>query len=65
MGDMNSIVRVVLPIGRFFGRFPFVQFFTREELMRALRGAGFQIEEEWQPGKGKAVFVVARKPDLE
>ena len=49
-------------MGRLLGFMPLVRIFTRQELMEALQNAGFLIEHEWQPGKGKAVFIVAKKP---
>lgn len=59
--DMSIFIRLILPVGRAIGKFPFVDVFSKEDLLQALRDAGFQIENDWQPGKGKAVFVVARK----
>ena len=56
------LVRPVLPVLRLFGLVPRVVFFTREQLEESLVNEGFEIEHSWQPGKGKAVFVVARKP---
>ncbi len=56
-------LRLVLPIGRLLGRLPLVRFFTRAQLADSLTDAGFSIDYEWQPGKGKAVFMVAKKPE--
>lgn len=55
-------MRLVLPIGRLFGRLPLVRFFTGDELEASLSAAGFETEHRWTPGKGKAVFMVSRKP---
>ena len=60
-GDTHRWLRFVLPIGRFFGRLPHVDLFTRRELTESIERAGFEIDREWQPGKGKAVFIVAKK----
>jgi hypothetical protein len=38
-----------------------VKVFTVPELVDSLTHGGFVIEHQWQPGKGKAVFIVARK----
>ncbi len=35
--------------------------FTRDELKESMLRAGFEIDYEWHPGKGKAVFIVAKK----
>ncbi len=58
---MMSALRVVLPIGRFLGLLPLIKFFTAEELVSSLKDAGFRIDQYLQPGKGKAVFIVAIK----
>jgi hypothetical protein len=39
-----------------------VQFFTPAELVQDIENAGFRIDYQWQPGKDKAVFIVALKP---
>jgi ubiquinone/menaquinone biosynthesis C-methylase UbiE len=61
MPALRVVLRVVLPVGRFFGLLPLVKFFTEEELERDLTEAGFRIDYQWQPGKGKSVFIVAKK----
>jgi len=62
MGDMASLFRYVIPLMQFFGRAPFVAYFTREELLRSIESAGFEIDYDWRPGKSAAVFIVAKKP---
>lgn len=49
-------------IGRLTGLLPLLTFFSRAELEAKIAAAGFEIEDAWQPGKGRAVFIVARKP---
>ena len=61
LGGTMQVLRAILPIGRFFGLLPLVKFFTVDELEGNLTDAGFQIDHQWQPGKGKAVFIVAKK----
>lgn len=51
----------ILAIGKFFGLLPLVKFITVQDLTNSLINAGFQIDHSWQPGKGKSVFIVARK----
>lgn len=60
-GDSHKWLRFVLPIGQFLGKLPYVDLFTRQELVQSIERAGFEIDYEWQPGKGKAMFIVAKK----
>lgn len=61
IGDtMMRFLRPILPVGKFFGLI--VRVFTAEELEASLTDAGFEIDRRWQPGKGKVVFIVAKKP---
>lgn len=58
-----KLLKPVIPIGRVFGYMPqVVKFFTPKELEKSLTDAGFNIGYQWQPGRGKAVFIVAKKP---
>ncbi|MGI9341489.1 MAG: class I SAM-dependent methyltransferase [Gammaproteobacteria bacterium] len=61
IGDMAKIFGLILPVGAFLGAIPRVKVFTRTELETSLNDAGFEIDQAWQPGKGKAVFIVAKK----
>lgn len=61
IGDMMSVFKLILPVGRLFGLMPLVGIFTSVELEQSLTKTGFEIEHRWQPGKGKAVFIVSRK----
>ena len=61
IGDTMKFFKVVAPIGKFFGLMPLVKVFTTRELEDSLTDAGFVIDYQWQPGKGKAVFIVAKK----
>ena len=64
LGDtMMKYIKLVVPIGKLFGLMPFVKVFTTKELEDNLTDAGFQIDYQWQPGKGKAVFIVAKKTE--
>ena len=35
---------------------------SHDQLRQSLTGAGFDIIHDWQPSKGAAVFIIARKP---
>ena len=64
IGDtMMRFLKVIVPIGEFFGLMPLVKVFTTQELEDSLTDARFEIDYQWQPGKGKAVFIVAKKPE--
>lgn len=62
IGDMSGLFPPLLAAGRLLGLFPLVRIFTQRELLDSITGAGFVIDHQWRPGKGKAVFLVARKP---
>ncbi len=61
LGDSMKFFKVVAPIGKFLGLMPLVKVFTTKELEDNLTDAGFGIDHQWQPGRNKAVFIVARK----
>ena len=64
IGDtMMRCLKFIVPIGKFFGLMPQVMVFTTKELEDSLTDTGFQIDHQWQPGKGKAVFIVAKKAE--
>lgn len=62
LGDQMAWFNWIAPIGKFLGFFPLVKVFTIEELVNSLTNARFKIDHQWQPDKGKAVFIVAKKP---
>lgn len=62
IGDTMKAFKLIAPLGHAIGLLPRLDVMTRQELVASHRRAGFEIEEEWQPGKGRAVFLVARKP---
>lgn len=63
LGDSRMhFIKLITPIGRRLGVMPLVQSFTTQELVASLNNAGFEIDHQWQPGTGKAVFIVAKKP---
>lgn len=62
VGGGFNIFKLVLPIGHFFGLLPLVRFFSVRELKQSIEACGFEIEHQWQPASGSAVFIVAKKP---
>ena len=64
IGDtIMRFLKLIVPIGKFFGLMPQVMVFTTKELEDSFTDAGFQIDHQWQPEKGKAVFIVAKKAE--
>lgn len=63
LGDTMKFFKLIAPIGRFLGLMPLLKVFTAKELEDSLTDAGFEIDYRWQPGKGKAVFIVAKKAE--
>ena len=61
IGDTMKFFKVIAPVGKFFGLI--VKVFTAKELEASLTDAGFEIDYQWQLGKGKAVFIVAKKAE--
>ena len=61
MSDMMPAFRYVLPLLRLLGKAPHIEFFSLAELKQAHRDAGFEIVEEFLPGKRKAAFLIARR----
>lgn len=62
IGDTMKFFKIVAPIGKFFGFMPLVKVFTTKELEDSITNSSFKIDYQWQPGKNKAVFIVAKKP---
>lgn len=65
IGDMSMLLRIVARTGGFLGVIPLFRVFTKRELEHSLTRAGFVIDYQWQPGKNKAVFIVAKKVGAE
>ncbi|MEM8639844.1 MAG: class I SAM-dependent methyltransferase [Cyanobacteria bacterium P01_G01_bin.54] len=61
LGETMAWFKFIAAIGRFLGILPLVKVFTVQELVESLTKAGFTIDYQWQPGKDKAVFIVAKK----
>lgn len=62
LGDgAMRLLGAVAPLGRVLGLLPTLAVMSRGELLDSMRRAGFAIEHDWQPGRGKAVFIAARK----
>jgi ubiquinone/menaquinone biosynthesis C-methylase UbiE len=62
IGDTMSWFKLIAPVGRLLGFFPFVAVFTTQDLETSLTYTGFELDYQWQPSPDKAVFIVAKKP---
>ena len=62
LGDTASLFKVIGPVGHFLRLLPLIRVFTGAALRDSLTVAGFEIAHDWQPGPGKALFIVAKKP---
>jgi len=58
----GGFLKYILPIGHALGLLPLVRFFSVDELVQDINGAGFEIVHQWQPEGSSAVFIVAQKP---
>ncbi|MDH3338570.1 MAG: class I SAM-dependent methyltransferase [Gammaproteobacteria bacterium] len=61
LGDKMKFFKFIAPLGKFFGLMPLVKVFSTQELLDSLTGAGFEIDYQWRPDKGQAVFIVTKK----
>ncbi len=62
IGDSKPWFKLIAPVGRVIGLFPFFDVLTVQELADSLTEAGFELDYQWQPNKESAVFIVAKKP---
>ena len=61
-GSMHCL-RLVLPLANALGLLPMVKFISVSDLEESIVSAGFHIDIQWQPGKGKSAFFIAKKRD--
>lgn len=61
LSDGMTYFKPIAWIGRKLGRLPLVRFFTADDLVANLERRGFTVEQRWQPGKRKGVFIIAKK----
>ena len=62
LAEMMNPIKYLLPLGHKLGFLPLVKNFSKSQLIDSIENAGFKVEHHWQPKKGSAVFIVARKP---
>jgi ubiquinone/menaquinone biosynthesis C-methylase UbiE len=64
LGDMNPLVRAIIPVMQALGQAPAVSTFTAGQLQAAIKAAGFDIvviERHAAKGKDTRPFIVARR----
>ena len=61
IADHMKFFGLVAPVGHFLRLIPYVSVFTSEDLVQSLTAAGFDLELQWQPGKARGLFIIARK----
>lgn len=61
IGDTAAWLGWLAPVGRAIGLLPRITLFTQERILAWLDEAGFEIVEQWQPGRNDSVYVVARR----
>jgi ubiquinone/menaquinone biosynthesis C-methylase UbiE len=62
--EINFLIRLAVPLMQAFGKAPFVDFFSNEELEREIAASSFEIIERAHHGSGKRdirTFFVARR----
>ena len=60
LAEMGAGPRAIMAAGGALRLLPKAAVFTPDALVAEIEGAGFDIEERWQPAPGKALFVIAR-----
>lgn len=64
LSEMNPLIRLAVPVARWLGKAPHVDFFNGAELEAEITQAGFEIVERDRHGSGKKdfrLFLVARR----
>lgn len=62
LGDTMPVFKYLAPVGKALRLLPQLDVMTAAELRHSIEKQGLSIEQQWQPRRGAAVFVVARKP---
>lgn len=63
LAETMKFFKYIGPVGQFFGLLPVLRVFSVDELRASMVDVGFAIDHQWQPGRGKSVFIVAKKAD--
>ncbi|MDU0341523.1 class I SAM-dependent methyltransferase [Bosea rubneri] len=64
LGDMNPLIRLVLPLMQMIGKAPYAGIFSAQDLSARIAAAGFEVlsvERHASKGKDSRPFIVARR----
>ncbi len=64
LGDMNPLIRLVLPLMQMIGQAPYAGVFSAQDLSARITAAGFEVlsvEHHASKGKDSRPFIVARR----
>jgi 2-polyprenyl-3-methyl-5-hydroxy-6-metoxy-1,4-benzoquinol methylase len=62
LGDSMAFFRYIAPLGQALGLLPVINVMSADQLAAKFERSGFRIAHRWEPGRGKAVFMIAEKP---
>jgi ubiquinone/menaquinone biosynthesis C-methylase UbiE len=60
LGDAKGLLPRVLPLISATRLVPRVSVMTSEGFIAELKKSGFEVVEDWRPGKGQAAFIIAK-----
>lgn len=63
INDVMKWFRFIAPVAIAIKAIPYVNCFTKQELLEWIHAAGFTIEYNWQPSKKSSLFTILRKAD--
>lgn len=62
IADQLPLFRIIAPVGRWLGFFPYVAVFRETTLQQEMEAQGFELVHRFAPKKKSAIFLVCRKP---
>lgn len=62
LGDSMAFFKYIAPLGQALGLLPVLNVMSADQLAEKFEHAGFRIAHRWEPGRNKAVFMIAEKP---
>ncbi|MEM9045380.1 MAG: class I SAM-dependent methyltransferase [Pseudomonadota bacterium] len=62
IGEDMAWLGWIAPLGKALGLLPNIEVFGREAFGADVTKAGFEILKSWSPGRGRGIFIIARKP---
>ena len=62
IGDSMAFFKYIAPLGQALGLLPVLNVMTADQLAAKLTHSVFRLTHRWEPGRGRAVFMIAEKP---